>query len=187
MANEHNHHLCPMGHARTLRNPLRRWVHHPQKILGPYVAAGMTVLDMGCGPGYFTLPLAEMVGVGGRVIAADVQDGMLEIIRDRVRETSLEERVTLHKCAADRAGLPAGIDFALAFYALHEHPDPAAFFAELAAAFNPGGRILLVEPKYLHVSRDDFARMTAAAHACGLRPVARPRVMFSQAVLLAGA
>ena len=62
-------HTCPWWLLFTLDNPLCRLVHDPQKILCPYVNDGDTVLNLGCGMGYFTLSLAELVGQGGRVIA----------------------------------------------------------------------------------------------------------------------
>ena len=44
--------VCPVERAGGLDNRLRRWVHNPHKILGPYVKEGMTVMDVGCGPGH---------------------------------------------------------------------------------------------------------------------------------------
>ena len=50
----------------------RRWVQDPEEIVKPYVRRGSTVLDIGCGMGYFTIPLAGLVGEEGQVIALDI-------------------------------------------------------------------------------------------------------------------
>ncbi len=53
----------------------------------------MTVLDMGCGPGFFTVEMARKVGPSGRVVAVDVQEGMLQQQRKKIRGTALPSRV----------------------------------------------------------------------------------------------
>ncbi|MBK9392138.1 MAG: methyltransferase domain-containing protein [Bacteroidetes bacterium] len=70
--------VCPATYAGSLDNFLRRMMHKPEKILSPFLKEGMTALDMGCGPGFFTVDLARLVGDGGRVIAADLQQEMLD-------------------------------------------------------------------------------------------------------------
>ena len=73
-----NKRVCPVERAGSLDNRFRRWLQDPRKILSPHIKEGMTVLDLGCGPGYFTIDIAQMVGKSGRVIAADLQEGMLK-------------------------------------------------------------------------------------------------------------
>ncbi len=70
--------VCPSEIAGILDNRIRRIFQEPEKILGPYVKKGMTVVDLGCGPGYFSISLATMVGNSGKVIAADLQERMLK-------------------------------------------------------------------------------------------------------------
>ena len=53
---------CPRWFGYFLINPFRRFLENPRRILGPLVREGMTVLEPGCGMGYFTLPLGRMVG-----------------------------------------------------------------------------------------------------------------------------
>jgi 2-polyprenyl-3-methyl-5-hydroxy-6-metoxy-1,4-benzoquinol methylase len=52
MESERNR-VCPVELAHSLDNTLRRWLQNPQRILAPYIQEGMTVLDVGCGPGFF--------------------------------------------------------------------------------------------------------------------------------------
>jgi ubiquinone/menaquinone biosynthesis C-methylase UbiE len=71
------HRVCPWWIGYLLLSPFRRWGQNPNAVLGPYVTRGMTVLDVGCAMGFFTLDLARLVGSNGRVIAVDLQSRML--------------------------------------------------------------------------------------------------------------
>jgi ubiquinone/menaquinone biosynthesis C-methylase UbiE len=175
--------VCPAAHGGLLATSLRRLVHNPERILGSLIEPGETVADLGCGPGFFALPAARLVGAGGRVIAVDLQAEMLEQLRVRAARAGLEQRITLHQCTATEIGLAEHADFALAFYMVHEVPDAPAFLAQVHALLKPTGRFLLVEP-WGHVSAAAFARTVAIAQAAGFVPLARPRVVFSRAVLL---
>jgi ubiquinone/menaquinone biosynthesis C-methylase UbiE len=176
-------HVCPASHAGFLSTPLRRLVTDPRRILGGLVRPGDVVLDLGCGPGFFTLPLAQMVGEHGRVIAVDLQPEMLQKLSDRIEGTPLQSRVALQQCPVDTIGPTEPADLAVAFYVLHEVPDQDRFLGEVHDALKPGGRLMLVEPAG-HVSRSDFETALARAAKLGLRVVSRPRVLFSRAALL---
>lgn len=175
--------VCPVAHAGALDNRLRRWVQDPQKILRPCIREGMTVLDLGCGPGFFTLEIARMVGASGRVIASDLQEGMLEKIRDKIRGTELEARITLHQSREDRIGVSDKIDFVLAFYMVHEVPDQEQFFREIGSILKPGRQILVVEPP-LHVSDKAFAATLNKARTAGFTTAPGPKVFLSKSSIL---
>ncbi len=68
-----NNHTCPWRLCFTFDNPLRRLIHNPIKILSPLIKKDDSVLDLGPGVGYFTLPVCEIVGNNGTVYAADIQ------------------------------------------------------------------------------------------------------------------
>jgi len=63
-----NKRICPVRHSGCLNNKIRKLFQNPQKILGNYVKDGMTVLDLGCGPGFFSVEMAKMVGGFGGII-----------------------------------------------------------------------------------------------------------------------
>ena len=172
-----------MEKAGSLDSRFRRWFQKPAKIVGPYIREGMTVMDMGCGPGFFTIEIARLVGTSGRVIAADLQEGMLEKVREKIRGTELEELITLHRCEEERIGVSESVDFILAFYLVHEVPDKERFFQELAAILKPGGRMLVVEPP-LHVSKRELEETITAAGKAGFVPAGRPKIFPNKAVLL---
>ena len=175
--------VCPVEMAGSLDNGFRRWLQNPRKILGPYIKEGMTVLDFGCGPGYFTVEIARMVGKSGRVIAADLQEGMLQRLRDKIKGSDLEERITLHKCQKNNIGLAEDVDFVLAFYMLHEVPNQDEFFEDIESILKPTGQAFIVEPPF-HVSKVAFEQTISIARNAGLMPVDRPKVFLSKAVIL---
>lgn len=175
--------VCPVELAGGLDNTIRRWVHNPCRLLGPYVREGMTVLDFGCGPGVFTLAMARLVGPTGRVIACDLQEGMLEKLRRKLHGTPLEGRVRLHKSDGRGLGLAEKVEFILAFYVVHEVPDQKRLFADLASVAAPRATVLVVEPP-IHVSMRAFGETVAQARACGFSPEQGPRVFFGRTVIL---
>lgn len=61
-----------------------------------------------------------MVGKSGRVIASDLQEGMLQKLRDTSKGRELEKRIILHKCEKNKINLSEKVDFVLAFYVIHE-------------------------------------------------------------------
>lgn len=176
--------ICPVELAGGLDNKIRKWLQNPGKIVGAYVKEGMTVLDVGCGPGFFSMEMAGMVGKSGRVIAADLQEGMLGKLKEKIRGTEIAERITLHKCAADKIGVAEGVDFVLSFYMVHEVPHPEEFFKEIYSILKPNGQYLIVEPKLLHVSKKAFALTVMKAEAAGFKPVAQPHILLSWSILL---
>jgi ubiquinone/menaquinone biosynthesis C-methylase UbiE len=175
--------VCPVERAGGLDNKIRRWVQDPQKILGPYIKDGMTVLDLGCGPGFFSIDLAQLVGESGRIIASDLQQGMLDKLRDKIRGTEFADRIILHKCDENKIGVATPVDFALAFYMVHEVHDQEQFFSELTAILKPAGQILIAEPPF-HVSKKAFAETVKKAQAAGFIPVERPKIFLSKAVIM---
>ncbi|HVO72896.1 MAG TPA: class I SAM-dependent methyltransferase [Ignavibacteriaceae bacterium] len=176
--------VCPAELAGSLDSKIRRWLQDPAKILGPYINEGMTVLDIGCGPGFFTLPISRMVGNNGKVIAADLQDAMLQKLREKIRGTELEGRINLHKCEKDKIGFDGKADFILAFYMVHEVPDQESFFKELKSILNEKGSALIVEPKLFHVSKKDFAETLFKAESAGFKPVEGPKLLLSWSAIL---
>jgi len=180
-------HVCPWWAGYLLASPMRRFSQNPEEILRPYVWSGMIVLEPGPGMGFFTIPLAQMIGESGRVIAVDVQPRMLGALRRRAAKAGLAPRIETRQALPDSLGIAdlAGmVDLVLAFAVVHEMPSAEGFFAEAAAALKPGGRVLFVEPSG-HVPEKRFAEEMAAAQKCGLVEADRPSVRRSQAALLA--
>jgi ubiquinone/menaquinone biosynthesis C-methylase UbiE len=177
-------HVCPWWLCFTFDNLIRKLFHNPENILAPYVREGATVLDVGPGMGYFSIPLARMVGVRGRVIAADVQAPMLAVLRKRARKQGLEDRIVSHLCKVDSIGVHEPVDFVLAFWMVHEVPDQDKFFHEIKGLFKSQGRLLVAEPT-IHVTRSMFERTRKMAEAAGFTVADTPKIFFSRTALLA--
>lgn len=182
-------HVCPWWLAYTFDNPLRRLVHDPGKMFGPYIGPGGVAADIGCGLGFFSLGLARLVGPAGRVYSLDLQERMLAGLRRRARRAGLEGRITARQVRdddLDSRDLQGRLDLALAFWMVHEVPDQAGFFGQARGLLKPEGRLFVAEPR-MHVKAEDFEQTLRLAAGAGLEPVARPRVAFSRAAVLAKA
>jgi ubiquinone/menaquinone biosynthesis C-methylase UbiE len=176
--------VCPVELANSLDNKIRRWLQNPQEILAPYVKEGMTVLDIGCGPGFFSIEMAKMVGKSGNVISADLQEGMLEKLSYKIKGTELEERIKRVKCDKDKINISERVDFILAFYMVHEVPDKNTFFKQLKSILSEKGQFLLVEPKLFHVFRKEFELTTKIAENNGFKIYQGPKLLFSWTAIL---
>jgi len=170
------HRVCPWWVAYFFDNPLRRLVHPAGRILGPYVARGMTVLDLGCGFGHYTLGMARLTGPAGRVLAVDVQQKMLEKTMARADKAGLEGVIRPFRCTGRSIGVQTALDFALASNVLHEAPDPGVLLAELFILLKPGGRFLLLEPS-AHLKPEEFEVEISKAKDAGFMEVDRPRIV----------
>jgi ubiquinone/menaquinone biosynthesis C-methylase UbiE len=176
--------VCPVERANSLDNKIRKWFQNPGKILAPYIKEGMKVLDVGCGPGFFSIEIAKMVGTDGKVFSADLQEGMLEKVKAKTKGTELENRVIPVKCDKNKINLTEKVDFVLAFYMVHEVPDKASFFNELKTVLKENGKFLIVEPKLFHVSKDAFQSTVNHAEKAGFIAYTGPNLPFSQTVVL---
>jgi ubiquinone/menaquinone biosynthesis C-methylase UbiE len=177
-------HVCPWWIGYLLVSPIRRWLQDPEKILSPYISEGMTVLDIGPGMGFFTIPAARMVGASGRVIAVDLQENMLKSLAKRAEKAGVAGRIVAKLCEPDNLGVSEAIDLCLAFNVVHEIPDAGALFSQIRAILKPTGRLLLAEPGGWHVSEKDFEATLSKASAAGLKLIGRPRTRRSQSALL---
>jgi ubiquinone/menaquinone biosynthesis C-methylase UbiE len=173
---------CPWWLLFTFDNPARKLIHDPHKILNPYVRPGDKVLDIGCGMGYFSLELARLVGEDGQVIAADLQPEMLAGLEKRALRSGLQSRIQPHICFPDSIGIYEPLDFAFAFWMVHEVRNRKPFLQEIYAGLKPGGIFLIVEPK-IHVSNEDFSRTIMLCKEIGFSVFAQPKVPVSRAIV----
>lgn len=176
-------HVCPWWAGYFIDNRLRRMLHNPEAILGRYVKPGMTVVDLGCGMGFFSITMAQMVGEQGCVIAVDVQQQMLDVLQRRAEKSGVASRIRLHRAAPDRLGVTTPVDFALAFAVVHEVPDARSFLTQVCFCLKPDARFLVAEPRF-HVSAEAFERLLALAREVGLGVIEEEPVRLSRAVVL---
>ena len=159
----------PASMAWLLDNPLARALANRMARRLP-IQAGMRVVDVGCGPGRLTLPVARIVGEDGEVLAVDVQAEMLAIVERRARREGLDNVRTLEE-AAGAGAIPTGrYDAALLATVLGEVPaerrEPAV--EEIAAALRPGGVLVVLEALF-DPHRQSRQAVLALAEPAGLR------------------
>ena len=118
------------------------------------VEAGSSVADVGAGPGYFTVRMAELVGNAGRVYAVDISEQAVRDLRQRVEKEGLKQVEVIHS-TADDPRLPAeALDAALVVNAYHEFKQHDAMLAGIKSALKPGGRLGIIDK----VGREDRSR-----------------------------
>lgn len=180
------HLVCPVWMGYLLASPLRKLFQSPKKILRPYSKEGMKVLDIGCAMGFFSLPLAKMVGSRGKVICVDLQEKMIKALEKRAHKAGLQDRIETRICNQNSLGLGdlnEEIDFALAFAVAHEVPDTNNFFSDIYKVAKFSGKLLLSEPK-VHVSENNFNTSVSVAEKNGFCVIERPRIGYSYSILL---
>ena len=180
--------VCSHRHSFALDNIFRRLIHSPKRIVGPYLSIGATAIDLGCGPGFFTLPMAELVGPTGRVFAVDLQEEMLHIVRSKIaerRDQSMHLNIEFHQCSEHEIGLEENIeaDFILAYYMVHETQDHYRFFDQVRRLLKPGGTFLVVEPPF-HVTQKAFITTLGLAERAGFVILDRPKGKGGKSALL---
>jgi len=181
----HDHDICSHKHAFFLDNIVRKLFQSPRRILGSYITSGQTVIDLGCGPGFFTLAMAKMVGPDGRVVSIDIQPEMLDIVQKKAEKKGYHKRIHLHQCQENTLGYEADFkaDFILAYYMIHEVKNPDALLIELKQLLKRDGFILIVEPPF-HVSEKQFSALIDLTKKQGFKAVDFPRGKGGRSVLL---
>jgi ubiquinone/menaquinone biosynthesis C-methylase UbiE len=152
-------HRCPWWVQYLLISPLRRLMEPPKKLVGSLVEPGMTVVDPGCGFGFLSLPLARMVGPGGRVASVDVEPRAVARLQKRARKAGLAQRIDSRSCEPHDLGLAdyaGAVDLVTVIHTLHEFEDLPGFLGQVAALLKPTGRMLVVEPRG-HIRPEHFA------------------------------
>lgn len=179
-------HVCPVWVGYLLLSPVRKLLTNPDRILKPYVRSGMTVLDAGTAMGFFTLPLARLVGESGHVVCVDLQERMIASLKKRAAKAGLDARMEFRVCTSESLSiddLAGTLDFALAIAVVHEAPDARRFLTGIFNALKKGGGLLFSEPTG-HVSGDDFNGSLSLARAVGFEIHGMRRILRSHSALL---
>jgi 2-polyprenyl-3-methyl-5-hydroxy-6-metoxy-1,4-benzoquinol methylase len=175
-------HICPWWFAYSFDNPIRKIFHKPHRMLSPYIQAGMTVMDVGCGMGFFSIGMAKMVGEKGRVIAVDLQPKMLAVTKRRALRANVANRIKTRLCQPDDVRVEEAVDFILTFWMVHEVQNKIQFFSQLNSTLVPNGKLLIAEPK-MHVAAAQFLRILETAQSLGLKLQGQPAIRFSRSAL----
>jgi SAM-dependent methyltransferase len=127
-------------------NLIRKLYEPPQKF-NAYVVPGQVVADLGCGPGYFTIPLAECVGPAGRVYAVDSNPNAIRALEKKILKRGLRN-IEAHTCTvADLSFIPdRSVDFELAngLLCCVAPDDRQSAVNEMKRVLNPEGKAYLI-------------------------------------------
>ena len=95
---------------------LRRWLANPTKTLrAANIDAGQTILEVGCGTGFFTIPAAEMIGEHGSLIAMDVSAGFIRVLSKKVEQAGIKNVRIIQRDALKTGLESVSIDMVLLF------------------------------------------------------------------------
>jgi ubiquinone/menaquinone biosynthesis C-methylase UbiE len=148
----------------------------PEKLLRRLgLDSGDTIADIGCGPGFFTIPAAQIVGESGVVLAADIQGEMLTAVKGRAAEYGLTN-VHVVKTSDKEIPIPeASCDLVLLAFVLDEIEQRSSFLHRAARLLKPNSRLAVLEwEKEQQPNGPPFAdrisqeELLADAHAAGL-------------------
>jgi len=133
--------------AHKLEDPERQiWLPVVDVIRASAIRPGISVADIGAGTGYFAIPLARAVGVGGKVYAVDLQPEMLNKLREKLAGPDAPRNIELVRGAASKTTLPSMCaDFVFVANVWHEVEDHAAALQEAARILAPGGSLALLD------------------------------------------
>ncbi len=132
--------------AGWLERKEREKEEEPAKLLKALeLKDGMVVADVGAGSGYYTFRMAPLVGPKGKVLAVDVQDQMLALIKDKAKKEGVTNVEPVKGTEKDPKLPAGGVDLALMVDVYHEFAFPYEMAEKLVAALKPGGRLVFVE------------------------------------------
>lgn len=178
--------IYPAKHARQLINPMRRLIQSPGRLVGTLgLARDAKVLEIGCGPGYFSPAIATAVP-DGRLAMFDYQQEMLTMARSRLRQRGL---VNFDCARGDGMALPyqsGSFDAVFLILVLGEIPDEVACLREVARVLKRGGLAAISESR----TDADFHRVAAVrvlAEQAGLQFVRRHGPPFNYTAVFTGA
>lgn len=133
------------GAEWLIRNTREREERCTQMIQNLGVKPGMTVCDMGCGNGFYSLWMAKLVGPTGRVLAVDIQSEMLRLLQARAAEQNITTVKPILGSVAN-PNLPAGeVDLILCVDVYHEFSYPELMLAAMRKSLSANGVLVLVE------------------------------------------
>ena len=133
--------------VHKLEDPERQiWLPVADVIRSSAIRPGMRVADVGAGTGYFAIPIARAVGVGGKVYAVDLQPEMLSKLREKLTGPDVPRNIELVRSEASGTTLPSSsVDVVFVANVWHEVEDPAAALQEAARILVPGGTLAVLD------------------------------------------
>ena len=135
-----------MGGADWLVRPERIQEEQPDRMLAALdIPKGAVVADVGAGVGYHVWRLSEIVGPTGKIIAEDIQEGMVQLLRKNIESRKLRNVEIILGTPTDPKLPSNSVDLVLMVDVYHEFSEPATMMRHIRNSLKPGGRVALVE------------------------------------------
>lgn len=144
-----NRNVYNPGMAAHLNQELRDYWQKPDRVLNELGnLEGLIVADIGCGEGYFTLPLLDRVGQHGKVLATDIQPEVLQTLDMRITNDR-RDRVELILATSDDIGIAKTVDLILLVQVLAEVGDQRSFLKQLQGIMDDETRLVLIDSRHI--------------------------------------
>ena len=139
----HKEHAYPASLAWLLDNPVRRWTQPPSELVEKLgITLGQTVVDFGCGPGYFTVELSRKAG---KVVAVDLSAEMLEKAKRKAAKAGANNIQFLQSNGTSIQLEDGSVDLILLVTVFHEISDTNAVLGEFSRILASRGKLVIVE------------------------------------------
>jgi ubiquinone/menaquinone biosynthesis C-methylase UbiE len=137
-------------HARFLMSPTRKEWHDPEIVLKNMgIDKGMTLVDLGSGPGFFTIPMAKITGEKGLVYAVDSNPTILDNLLETINQSGINKSIIkIVRSDVKHTGIPKNsADVAFFAKVLHDIEDEKAFLKEVRRICKPTASVVDVDWK----------------------------------------
>lgn len=171
---------------------LKRWAYEdpgrdrwqqPERVVAELgLRPGEVVADLGAGGGYFTFRLAEAVGPTGKVLAVDVDSGLLDYVAREAARRGLANVETV-LAAENDPRIPQPVDLLFTCNTVHHFADRTAYFREVRKYLRPGGKVVIIDYLKKHRSAPPDV-LTAEMAAAGYRLAKRADFLEKQSFLV---
>jgi arsenite methyltransferase len=144
---QHPHHPLPLDqYIALLEDPQRDEWQKPDAVIQALdLKEGQVVADIGAGSGYFTVRLARTVGQKGRVLAVDIDEGMLSYLRQRLAQEKIDNVQVMQVPPHDPLLIDSSLDLAFICNTYHHLEDREIYLRKLRKALKPDGRLVIVD------------------------------------------
>ena len=146
---EHSHHHGSRSveeWRRILEDPSRDGWQKPAQVLEALgLRPGQDVADIGAGTGYFSVRFAKAVGPGGKVFAVDIDQGLIDHLKERAKDAGLSNLKAVLAAPNDPLLSEKSLDIVFVCDVIHHVEDRQGYFAKLSGALRPGGRLAIVD------------------------------------------
>ncbi len=132
--------------VKAWESPERDAQQRPDEVIRRLeIKSGQVVADIGAGSGYFARRFATAVGPTGKVLAVDIEPGLLEYIRHRAEQEGQANLTTVLASETDPKLAPGSVDLVFVCNTIHHFDDRPAYIQLMKSALRPGGRVVVVD------------------------------------------